>query len=49
MSAILEWLKIRDLKYGIDVIFNGTTSLPNFIKIHQSVQKLLVGGTQTGW
>jgi hypothetical protein len=34
-------------KYGIEVIFNGMTSLLNFIKIYQLVQKLL-GGTQTG-
>jgi hypothetical protein len=36
-------------KYGIEVIFNGMTSLLNFIKICQLVEKLL-GGTdsQTG-
>jgi hypothetical protein len=31
-------------KYGVEVIFNGMTSLPNFIKIYQLVQTLL-GGT----
>jgi hypothetical protein len=31
-------------KYGVEVTFNGMTSLPNFIKIYQLVQKLL-GGT----
>jgi hypothetical protein len=36
-------------KYGVEVTFNGMTSLLNFIKIYQLVQKLL-GGTdrQTG-
>jgi hypothetical protein len=28
-------------KYGVDVTFNGMTSLLNFIKIYQLVQKLL--------
>jgi hypothetical protein len=32
--------------YGFEVTFNGMTSLLNFIKIYQLVQKLL-GGTQT--
>jgi hypothetical protein len=27
---------------------NGITSLPNIIKIHKAIQKLLVGDTQTG-
>jgi hypothetical protein len=31
-------------KYGVEVTFNGMTSLLNFIKIYQLVQKLL-GGT----
>jgi hypothetical protein len=38
-------------KYGIEVTFNGMTSLLNFIKIYQLVQKLLGGGhtdRQTG-
>jgi hypothetical protein len=37
-------------KYGVEVTFNGVTSLLNFIKIYQLVQKLL-GGThrQTDW
>jgi hypothetical protein len=34
-------------KGGIEVIFRVITCLPNFMKIHQSVQKLLVGGTHT--
>jgi hypothetical protein len=34
-------------KYGIKVTFNGMTSLLNFIKIYQLVQKLLGGDTQT--
>jgi hypothetical protein len=38
-------------KYGVKVTFNGMTSLLNFIKIFQLVQKLLgVGGhRQTDW
>jgi hypothetical protein len=37
-------------KYGVEVTFNGMTSLLNFIKIYGLVQKLL-GGThrQTDW
>jgi hypothetical protein len=31
-------------KYGVEVILNGMTFLPNFIKIYQLVQKLLGGG-----
>jgi hypothetical protein len=34
-------------KYGIEVTFDRMTSLLNFIKIYQLVQKLLVGDTQT--
>jgi hypothetical protein len=34
-------------KYDVEVIFNGMTSLLNFIKIYQLVQKLLGGDTQT--
>jgi hypothetical protein len=41
---MLEWLQLRNLNYGIEVTFNGMTSLLNFIKIHQLVQKLIVGG-----
>jgi hypothetical protein len=33
-------------KYGVEVTFNGMTSLLNFIKIYQFVQKLL-GDTHT--
>jgi hypothetical protein len=36
--------RYRIRKHGIEVIFNGMTSLLNFIKIYQLVQKLL-GGT----
>jgi len=37
--------------YGVEVTFNGMTSLLNFIKIYQLVQKLIGGqtDTQTGW
>jgi hypothetical protein len=34
-------------KYGVEVTFKGMTSLLNFIKIYQLVQKLLGGDTQT--
>jgi hypothetical protein len=34
-------------KYSFEVTFNGMTSLLNFIKIYQLVQKLLGGDTQT--
>jgi hypothetical protein len=34
-------------KCGIEVIFNIFTCLPDFMKIHQSVQNLLVGYTHT--
>jgi hypothetical protein len=34
-------------KYGFEVTFNGMTSLLNFIKIYQLVQKLLEGDPQT--
>jgi hypothetical protein len=30
-----------------EVTLNGITSAPNFMKIYQAVQKLLVGDTQT--
>jgi hypothetical protein len=33
--------------YCIEVTLNGSTCLLNFTKIHRSVQKLLVGDTQT--
>jgi len=33
--------------YGYKVIFSGITSLPNFIKIYQLVQKLLVEDRRT--
>jgi hypothetical protein len=32
---------------GIEVTFNGSTNLQNLLKIHQSIQKLLVGDTHT--
>jgi hypothetical protein len=35
-------------KYGVEVTFNGMTSLLNFIKIYQLVQKLLGGGATDG-
>jgi hypothetical protein len=41
------------LNYCIEVLLNGITSVLNFIKIYQVVQKLLVGDTytdrQTDW
>jgi hypothetical protein len=33
----------RLAEYGIKVTLNGVTSLPNFMKIYQLVQKLLAG------
>jgi hypothetical protein len=33
--------------YCIEVPLNGITSIPNFMKIYQVDQKLLVGDTQT--
>jgi hypothetical protein len=37
-------------KCGVEVIFNGINSLPNFMKIHRQVQKLLVGiQPHIGW
>jgi hypothetical protein len=35
-------------KCGIQVIFNGISCLPNFMKIYRSAQKCLVGDTQAG-
>jgi hypothetical protein len=35
---------VRIKKYGVEVTFNGMTSLLNLIKIYQLVQKLLGGG-----
>jgi hypothetical protein len=38
--------------YGVEVIFNGMTSLLNFIQICNLIQKLMGGrqtDTQTGW
>jgi hypothetical protein len=32
--------------YCIEVPLNSITSIPNFIKIYQAVQKFLVGDTQ---
>jgi hypothetical protein len=32
--------------YCIEVPLNGITSIPNFMKIYQAVQMLLVGDTQ---
>jgi hypothetical protein len=41
-NGLIESCSIK--KYGVEVIFNGMTSLLNFIKIYQFVNKLL-GGT----
>jgi hypothetical protein len=35
-----------EYKLFIEVLWNGSTSQPNFVKIYQEVQKLLVGDTQ---
>jgi hypothetical protein len=35
--------------YSIEVPLNDIISVPNFMKIYQSVQKLLVGNTQADW
>jgi hypothetical protein len=35
------------MNYGVEANFNGMTSLLNFLKIYQFVQKLLKGHTQT--
>jgi hypothetical protein len=32
----------------MEVPLNGITSVPNFMKVYQTAQKLLVGDTQTG-
>jgi hypothetical protein len=52
--AILECIRYGIKMYGVEVSFNGMTSLQNFIKIYQLVQKLLGGGgggtrRQTDW
>jgi hypothetical protein len=35
--------------YYIEAPLNDITSVPNFMKIYQAVQKLLVGDRQTDW
>jgi hypothetical protein len=35
--------------YDDEATINGMNSLPNFMKIRQLFQKLLVGDTQTAW
>jgi hypothetical protein len=40
--AILKWLSYGIKNYDIEVIFIGTISLLNSIKIYQLLQKLLV-------
>jgi hypothetical protein len=32
-------------KYGVEVTFNGMTSIPNFIKVYKLVQMLLIEDT----
>jgi hypothetical protein len=53
-KAYLTTLKFNNLKmieaigiknWCIEVPLNGITSMPNFVKIYQAVQKLLVGDT----
>jgi hypothetical protein len=41
--AILKWLSYGIKNYDVEVIFIGTISLLNSIKIYQLLQKLLVG------
>jgi hypothetical protein len=50
-SAILEWLRLQHKNYGVEVTFNGMTTVLNFIKIFQFVQKVIGGGgaEQTAW
>jgi hypothetical protein len=43
-----KFIEAMGLKsYCVEVTLNGIISVPNFIKIYQAVQKLLVGDTQT--
>jgi hypothetical protein len=35
--------------YCIEISLNGITSVPDLMKIYETVQKLLVGDTQTDW
>jgi hypothetical protein len=35
-------------KYGVEVIFNGMTTLLNFLKVYQLVQKLMGAARQHG-
>jgi hypothetical protein len=44
---MIEALGIKN--YFIEVPLNGITSVPNFMKFYQAVQKLLVEDTQTDW
>jgi hypothetical protein len=47
MSTVLEWLKLWSYgirNYGFNVSSSGITSLLNFIKIYQLVQKFIGGG-----
>jgi hypothetical protein len=39
---------VEAMKLKIKVLLNGNTSLPNLMKIYQSVQKLLVRDRPTG-
>jgi hypothetical protein len=41
------WLKFGIKNYRIEVPMNSITSVPNFMKIYQAVQKLLVWDTHT--
>jgi hypothetical protein len=38
---------VEATEYGVEVTLSGITSLPNFIKIYQLVQKLLVEDRRT--
>jgi hypothetical protein len=42
-SVILEWVRLWEY-YGVVVTFNGMTSLLNFMRIYNSVQKFTCGG-----
>jgi hypothetical protein len=41
--------RYRIKNVGVEVIFNGMTSLLNFMKIYQLVQNVLVGGQTDGY
>jgi hypothetical protein len=44
---VVEAMRLQII--GIEVPLNGIASLPNFMKIYQTVQKLVEGDRQTDW